>query len=326
MAVKSVGFAIGNLRAKENRLLKHSDLARFMSAKSTDELAAMLRDSGIGDPASQNEVPEILREDTEKLWSYLKDIAPDMSVFEPFLYENDFHNLKAILKAVVRNTDYSGLLLLPANVDIKDIETAIKEKRFDILPQFMRDCAEQAYETLVSGGDPQLADCIIDAGCMTAQYEKAKTLKNAAVREVLISAVFYNNIKAALRSAKAQKSSAFLEKALTENGVVSKSALKNAALGGEEKVLELLDSVTEMNGQTAAECYRRSPAEFEKFCDNRRIAAAKKCRYVTMGYEPLVGYMLARAAQTKDIRIIYSGIKTGQSSEQISERLRELYD
>lgn len=326
MAAKSVGFAIGNLRAKENRLLKQSDLTRFMSAKSADQLAAMLRDRGIGDPASQKEVPEILKEDTEKLWSYLKCIAPDMSVFEPFLYENDFHNLKAILKAVVRNTDYSDLLLLPANVDIKYIETAIKEKRFDILPDFMRKSAEEAYEALVSGGDPQLSDCIIDAGCMTAQYEKAKTIKNAAVREVLISAVFYNNIKAALRSAKARKSSAFLEKTLTENGVVSKSALKNAALGGEEKVLELLDSVTEMNGQTAAECYRRSPAEFEKFCDNRRIAAGRKCRYVTMGDEPLVGYMLARTAQTKDIRIIYSGIKTGQSSEQISERLRELYD
>ena len=326
MAVKSGGFAIGNLRAKENRLLKQSDLARFMSAKSTDELSSMLRDSGIGDPASQSTVPEILREDTEKLWSYLYDIAPDMSVFEPFLYENDFHNLKAILKAVVRNTDYSDLLLLPANVDIKYIETAIKEKRFDILPDFMRKSAEEAYETLVKGADPQLADCIIDAGCMTAQYEKAKELKNAAARDVLISTVFYNNIKAALRSARAQKSAAFLEKALTENGVVSKTALKNAALGGEEKVLELLDSSSEMNGQTAAECYRRSPAEFEKFCDNRRIAVAGKCRYVTMGDEPLVGYMLARMAQTKDIRIIYSGIKTGQSSEQISERLRELYD
>ena len=48
MPVKSVGFAIGNLRARENRLLKQSDMSQLLSAKNTDELANMLRDKGIG--------------------------------------------------------------------------------------------------------------------------------------------------------------------------------------------------------------------------------------------------------------------------------------
>ena len=42
MSVKSVGFAIGNLRARENRLLKAGDLNQLSAAKSTDELAKML--------------------------------------------------------------------------------------------------------------------------------------------------------------------------------------------------------------------------------------------------------------------------------------------
>ena len=48
MPEKSVGFAIGNLRARENRLLKKNDLSGFAAANNVTELARMLRDKGIG--------------------------------------------------------------------------------------------------------------------------------------------------------------------------------------------------------------------------------------------------------------------------------------
>ena len=48
MPEKSVGFAIGNLRARENRLLKKNDLSGFAAANNVTELARMLHDKGIG--------------------------------------------------------------------------------------------------------------------------------------------------------------------------------------------------------------------------------------------------------------------------------------
>lgn len=324
MAVKSVGFAIGNLRARENRLLKSGDLNQLSAAKSTDELAKMLTDRGIG-ATDTSDVPQLLREETEKLWEYVTENAPDMSAFEPFLYENDFHNYKAVLKGVVRGREYESLLILPATVEISYIERAVKEKRFDLLPEFMRSSAEEAYSVFTKTGDSQLADCIIDGGLMTAQLNKAKKIGNPVILKLITVTVFYNNIKAALRAAKANKSAAFLNTVLTETGVVSKKAMVLAALSGEEKLLELLAGVSELGGGEAAEAYRRSPAEFEKFADDRVINTAKQCKYITVGIEPIVGYMLARKAEITDLRIIYSGIKTGQPTEKTRERLRELY-
>lgn len=324
MAVKSVGFAIGNLRARENRLLKSGDLNQLSAAKSTDELAKMLTDRGIG-ATDTSDVPVLLSEETEKLWEYVTENAPDMSAFEPFLYENDFHNYKAVLKGVVRGREYEGLLILPATVEISYIERAVKEKRFDLLSEFMRSAAEEAYSVFTKTGDSQLADCIIDAGLMTAQIDKAKKIGNRVILKLITVTVFYNNMKAALRAAKANKSAAFLNTVLTETGVVSKKAMVAAALSGEEKLLELLTGVSELGGGEAAEAYRRSPAEFEKFADDRVINTAKQCKYITVGIEPIVGYMLARKAEITDLRIIYSGIKTGQPTEKTRERLRELY-
>ena len=324
MAVKSVGFAIGNLRARENRLLKSGDLNQLSVAKSTDELAKMLTDRGIG-ATDTSDVPVLLSEETEKLWEYVTENAPDMSAFEPFLYENDFHNYKAVLKGVVRGREYESLLILPATVEISSLSRAVKEKRFDLQPEFMRSAAEEAYSVFTKTGDSQLADCIIDAGLMTAQIDKAKKIGNRVILKLITVTVFYNNMKAALRAAKANKSAAFLNTVLTETGVVSKKAMVSAALSGEEKLLELLTGVSELCGGEAAEAYRRSPAEFEKFADDRVINTAKQCKYITVGIEPIVGYMLARKAEITDLRIIYSGIKTGQPTEKTRERLRELY-
>lgn len=324
MSVKSVGFAIGNLRARENRLLKSGDLNQLSAAKSTDELAKMLTDRGIG-ATDTSDVPKLLSEETEKLWEYVTENAPDMSAFEPFLYENDFHNYKAVLKGVVRGREYESLLILPATVEISSLERAVKEKRFDLLPDFMRSAAEEAYSVFTKTGDSQLADCIIDAGLMTAQIDKAKKIGNRVILRLITVTVFYNNMKAALRAAKANKSAAFLNTVLTETGVVSKKAMVAAALSGEEKLLELMSKAAELGGGEAAEVFRHSPAEFEKFADDCVIKAARQCKYITVGIEPIVGYMLARKAEITDLRIIYSGIKTGQPTEKTRERLRELY-
>lgn len=324
MPERSVGFAIGNLRARENRLLKKNDLSGFAAASNVTELARMLRDKGIG-KTDNADVPTLLHEDAEEMWKYLTDNAPDTVAFAPFLCENDFHNYKAVLKGIIRGREYEDLLILPASVELPALQKAVKEKRFDLLPDYMQKPAAEAYEVLVQSGDSQLADCIIDAGCMSAQTLLAEKSKNTVIKDLITVSVFYKNIKAALRAAKTGRSAQFTESTLTETGVVSKKAMVTAALGGEEKVLELLGKAVAVGGAEAAEAYKKSPGEFEKYADNRLLSTAKRCKYITIGIEPLIGYMLARKVQITDLQIIYSGVKTGQGSDKTLERLRELY-
>lgn len=323
MPVKSYGFAIGNLRAKETALLTRADMMQLSSAPDTDALYGLLKDRGIGSDAK--DIPGLLTEETGKLWKYITDNAPDMDAFAPFLLENDYHNYKAVLKSVIRSTDYDGLLILPALTDVKVLERAVKEKRFDLLPEAMKKPAAQAYDVLLANGDSQLADCIMDAGCMQAQTEAAKASKNRIVIDCIAVTVFYNNIKAALRSAKAGKSQNFLDTVLTETGIVSKRAMITAALDGEEALLALIQKASSVGGNAAAVAYQKSAAAFERFTDDRLMATAKKCKYITSGAEPLIGYMLARKAEIKNLRIIYSGVATGMPAESIMERLREVY-
>lgn len=324
MPEKSVGFAIGNLRARENKLLRKNDMSQLVAAGSTDELAKLLRDKGIGKTETAD-VPLLLSEETEQMWKYITEFAPDENAFAPFICENDFHNYKAVLKGVIRGREYKDLLILPASVELTALEKSVKEKSFDALPEYMRKSAREAYDVLAKSGDSQLADCIIDAGCMDAQRAAALKTKNAIIKELITVSVFYKNIKAALRAAKSTRNAEFLESALTETGVVSKSELVKAALSGEEEVLKLLSKAVTVGGAGAAKAYKTSPGEFEKYADNKLLSVAGKCKLVTLGVEPLVGYMLAKKAEIMDLRIVYSGVKTGKEPEKTLERLRELY-
>jgi len=327
MPVKSYGFAIGNLAARQNTLLKKSDLIQLLAAKDVDVLSDALRDRGLGNRTSNEDVPTILKSENTKLWEFLREISPDDSLFLPFTVENDFHNYKAVLKGVVKNVDYTDSLILPSDVSEKTLKTAVEEKRFDLLPDCMTDSAKRAYEILTSSGDAQLSDAVLDAACMTEQRRivSDKGYKCPIAQEIVEYTVFFNNVKTALRAAKAQKNGAFLDEALTETAFISKNELKNATLSGVDELLEKLSSISNA-GNGAVESYKKSAGNFERFCDDYVMNIAKKAKLITLGSDPIVGYMMARKAEIKDIRIIYSGIKTGRPEAEITGRLRELYD
>ena len=326
MAVKSSGFAVGNLRARENTLLKRSDMTQLAGLSSTDTLASFLQDHGFGERGFPASVPELLKQETERLWNYLYDVAPDPKIFDPFLLENDFHNLKVLLKALVKGVDGSENLLFPVTVDPKTVRTALEEKRYDLLPEWMRAATVRAFEVLVSTGDAQLCDGVLDAACMTAQTQlvHARDYRCDLARELIEETVLSNMLKATLRCAKAGKDTAFLSETLVDTTAFSKQQLKTAALSGVDGVLELMEK---RGGSLAlaAERFQQSPSEFERYCDNRLMAVARKAKRITMGVEPLIGYYMARMAEIRNIRILYSGIKTGQPLEVLTERLRELY-
>ena len=325
MSVKSYGFAIGSLRARENTLLKEKDFDSFILSESTEQLARQMSDKGIGKSANTLDIPLMLKTETENLWEYITDIAPDTHTFAPFFYENDFHNLKAVLKATALGIDFKGLLITPASVDTDTLVRAVEEKRFDILPEFIGNAAKPAYEILNTTKDAQLTDGVLDAACISAHLNAVKKQKSSVIADIIKTKVFYSSLKTALRAAKAEKTAEFLDITLTDNGIIPLKDLKKAALSGEKKVLELIEKVDKMQGERAAELYEESAWKMEKFADELVEKQAAICLKTTTGIEPIIGFMLLKVNDIKNLRIIYSGVKTGQNKEFIKERLRKVY-
>ncbi len=313
----SWGFSVGNVRAREGSLLKRQDLLELAAFSNEKQLIQALLDKGFGKTAT--EIEQMVKSETDDLWEYVKTTSADFSVFAPFLLDNDYHNIKVVIKGVLSGKEYKHLLLSPSVIDVEVLQTAIKEKKFSLLPEFCAQDVSDGYSLLAATSDAQLVDGILDKSRMKASLNLVENA-SSVLREYIETKVLFENIKVALRGAKAQKDADFYNKTLYFPG--NETALKNAALEGVQAVEEWLLSFE----KPAAESLKKSSSEFEKYVDNRLMAIIKKAKYISHGPDVIIAYVFAKLAEIRAVLMIASGIRTEAGETAIRERLRELYD
>ena len=317
----SWGFSVGNVRAKESTLLKGNDLEQLASLSNEEQLLSALKDKGFGGADASGSIDEILKHETEQLWEYAKSTSADFSVFYPLLIDNDYHNLKTVIKGFLSGKSYDNLMLRPSVIDTEIIETAIKEKQFSLLPEFIKDAAKEAYEVLARTSDAQLADAILDRSKMKAALD----MSSGFVKEYVEVKVFYENVKTLIKAAKFGKDNDFLKRAVY-CFIPALEDLQIAALGGEKEVLERIALKDIFGSKVAIEQYKKSPSSFEKYVDEKLMETVRTAKRITMGPEVLMAYVLARLREIKEIGRLASGIRTNSGEATIRERLRMLYD
>lgn len=314
----SWGFSVGNVRAREVSLFKKRDLVEMAGCSSEQQLITALSDKGFGGADSKT-AEQAAKYETEALWEYVRTTAADFSVFNPFLLDNDYHNLKAVIKGVLSGREYKNMLLFPTVTDIELIETAVKEKKFSILPQYMAEDAENSYSLLAATGDVQLCDGMLDKSRMKASVMLCKNAPEV-LSEYIKSKVFFESVKVALRGSKMGKNADFMRKTLyLEQGLDS---LVSSATEGVDAVLEWL----KLRDDGAAESFKISPSEFEKYADNCLMSVVRKAKFKTSGPDVMTGFVLAKLAEIRAVLMIATGIRTETHEDKIRERLRELYD
>lgn len=323
MAV-SYEFSIGSVRAHENALFTKTDIEQLLGCKTTDALCQTLSDKGYGSTAAFDVMAQ---RHMDGVWQYLKSVAPDFSVFTPFLLQNDVHNFKVALKGTMSARDYyTELLLSPSVVDHSVIIDAVEHRNMKDLPGWMQGPAEKAYDLLAHTQDARACDAVLDKAAMLEMLRLSDSYRSAFLKEYFRTLVFYNNIKIALRAARTGADKHYLKSAMPRFEGFDRDAVIRAAVKGMDALLELLSKTSAFDCNKAVEQYQKSPSAFEKFADDKLILLAREsCKRASEGAEPLLGYYLGEEAQRKVLQIIYSGVKTGAESDQIRERLREIY-
>ena len=320
----SYEYSIGSVRAKENALFQKSDIEQLLACESLAQFCQTLRDKGWG---SGENFDDISQDHTDKMWAYLKSVAPDFSIFTPFLIQNDVHNFKVTLKGTMSARKYyEKLLLSPCTVEHGDIIYAVEHRDMKKLPVWMAQPAEKAYELLAHTGDAKSCDAVLDKAVMQEMLSFSKGLKSAFLQAYFKTLVFYNNVKIALRSARTGADKNYLKLALCDAEGFETDRIITSAVKGSDALVDTLAKYSEFDGKAAMEQFKKSPTAFEKFVDDKLLIMAKEsCKRASEGAEPLLGYYLGEEAEKKVLHIIASGIKTGTDTEIIRERLREIY-
>lgn len=322
MSDTKYAYAVARIRAMEVSLFSAATIEQLIACKSYESCLDFLREKGWGDPDGEKTAEAILEREEEKIWEVMKELSVDQKNFEILFYQNWFHNLKAAIKKVCTGDEDRNIYFEGGNVLPQDLENAIREKDFASLPEFMREAAQDAVETMLHSRDGQLCDCIIDQATLKAIRNAGKANANQVIKAYAENTVAVADIKIAVRSQKTGKAQDFMTRSMVECDSLNIEALMMAALGGQDAICEYLSS----NGYgEAAECLKTSPSAFERWCDNRMIQTIKPQKSNPFSVGPLVAYVLARENEIKTVRIILTCKQNDLTDDAIRERVREMY-
>lgn len=321
MTEEQYTYAVARIRSKELTLLSKSDIEQLMNCRSEKECMRQLLDKGWGKTGEEN-AEQLLTAEWEKTWELIKELVEDMSVFYTFLYDIDFHNLKAAIKEVYKGTEIGNIYLSNGTIKPEVIYEAVKNSDFNKLPEYMRDCAREAYKIQLHTKDSQLCEVIIDKAALEAIYKKGKESGNDLLSLYAELKVAAADIKIIIRSLKTGKDRSFMERALAECETLDKEKLISVAQSGEEAIYEYL-AMTDYSDAVLA--LKESPSAFERWCDDLIIRNIRPQKYNSFTVSPLAAYILARENEIGTVRIILSGRKNDISEALIRERLREMY-
>ena len=316
-------YAVARIRAQEVSLLTNAVIEQLLACKSAEQALQLLVEKGWGDlTAGTLDADEVLNKEEEKMWQTIREVAPDMHVFDVLSLPKLYHNLKAAIKEVCTEVENKNIFYDDCEIPGEEMFALVQNKEFDKLPGNMSATAREAFDTLLHTRDGQLCDLIIDHATLEAMLEAGKKSGEKIIEEYAQTAVAIADIKIAERSQKTGKNAEFMKKAMVNCSEINVDQLTQAALAGAEEIAQYLEGTSYREG---ADALRISPSAFERWCDNKMTDSMRSQKYESFSVGPLLAYLLARQNEIKTVRIILTGKQNEFPDEAIRERIREMY-
>jgi len=312
-------YAVAYIRTLENKMLTQQDLDALLLADSYASALHLLSEKGYRD-AEEKPLDVLLKNELERAWETAREVYPAEAPIDVLLYQNDFHNLKTILKANAANQSWQELVLSPSVCDPQLLADAIREKQFGDLPDFLQEPAEASYQILTEYFDGQLMEIAVDRFAYLAMKQRAKQEKNDFLIGWVERNILCANLEIALRASHRTKE--FLEGALIPCTLLDTDALLLSALEGRESVISKIADAGYPQGADAA---TESLGKFNQWCAHFLMDYLKIAKQSCFGFEPILAFLVAKQREIQSVRIILSGKFHEMDVKIIKERLRDLY-
>ncbi len=304
-------------------LLTNAVIEQLLACKSAEQALQLRVEKGWGDlTAGTLDADEVLNKEEEKMWQTIREVAPDMHVFDVLSLPKLYHNLKAAIKEVCTEVENKNIFCDDCEIPGEEMFALVGTKEFDKLPGNMPATAREAFDTLLHTRDGQLCDLIIDHATLESMLEAGKKSGEKIIEEYAQTAVAIADIKIAVRSQKTGKNAEFMKKAMVNCSEINVDQLTQAALAGAEEIAQYRKE--HLIVKVPMHCVI-SPSAFERWCDNKMTDSMRSQKYESFSVGPLLAYLLARQNEIKTVRIILTGKQNEFPDEAIRERIREMY-
>lgn len=325
-------YASSRIRVAEKRLLTPQQLQQLFAAQDYQEALRLFRETPYG--VSLSRAPEelsydeALRMETRRLSRELAEAAPGSPLLGLFTLEDEFHNLKILLKQQVLGKDFSQLLVEVPGQNLLYLRKLVEQPERNPRESLQEMALSEALKELDQTADLQRGEFVLDRALFAAELELARQLDSPLIENWVRTRIDLQNLGTALRLRLSEGSEERFSLAFIPGGELAKvtllplvSELGDEELGGESFTRRLPFREPLLSAVVSA-LAKRDPARLEKARDEATLRAAREALKVTYGPEVLFGYALSRQMEILNLRILLVSLQSGGKAEVRDNRLR----
>lgn len=320
------------VRTLEKDLLGKDIMDKMAESNSADDVLKILSETMYGDDSVNFKDPHdyerVLSEQTTMLFKFLYEICPVKDAIDLFSLKYDYHNLKVLLKSTYLRNDLNHLMYDIGTIPASKIKQYFSDEDYSKLSPQMSFGVRQVINEFCSNKDPQIIDVLLDHALYSEITGMLKKLDSPYLSELIKLMIDLTNIRIFVRVKVQNKDKEFLESVLIKNGSlrfnIFTSSLPDSLESFPDKIKHT--GYSEKIREAILEYLKvRSLTKLEKASDDIIMNQVKKGKYVSLGIEPVIGYLTAKETEIKNIRIIMVGKINNVSPGIIKERLRDTY-
>jgi len=320
-------FQSARVRALEIQMLSRVALQDMANAENFDQALDMLGASeytpaqGSRSFAELESTLQLRRAAVRELFDAL---CIDEPIAELFRTRDDFANLRlAVRRAMVGKaigSDYSN----QGNAAAEDFEQAFEEQDragSEVLPDYMRQAAEQAILAYYQKKDIRQIDYAIDAFQARYNLQKAFELDSLFLVGLFRIQTDLTNIRTMLRLKFTESEQ---RKCFLDGGYVEIERLQRGLDTGYEALAALFFATPYFQVVETGAGYltsNRSFLKLEQQCEEYIAGYSKSTSQITAGSQPVIAYLLLKEDEIRTVRLIMTAKKNNLETKLILDRI-----
>ena len=324
-------YGSAHVRALENAIVGRDRILRMAQSKSVEDAYALLSEAGI--PLVRNGEGRICREETllsilKRAYETVVALVPDSGAIRLWLYPYDCNNVKATIKAFIRGIDPDSMTFDFGTVPVGAIAEMVKKGSFYGLPTAMLKAAHDAVSAYAKTKNPQQIDLILDRACYADMLREATASGNEFVLRLVRARIDLINVSIAIRILRMRCGDAgvaLLTESMLYGGEIDREVLIAHFGKGEASLLSYLHSTSYGRFADAFLASDGATSSLDRVADDFLMEIVKETKFIPIGLEVMVAFLLAHEYEVKNLRIVLAGKEAALAASIIQERIRESY-
>ena len=318
---KDLTYTNGVIAVREKYLLKDKILK--LCETGAEEALRSLSESGFGKGIEISSVygyEKLVAADEQSIDEFIREYAPSKAETEYLLSPRDFHNAKALVKAIYLDLEAEKLLAPDGLIPAGKILECIKDNNLQPLNKELQEAVKAAVELFEENGASGAEIGVIFEKAQFAHLS-AVCSKNLLLKKLIAVKADMTNILTALRS----DSEDYAKKCFVKGGKLTEVQLLK--LFEEDKANAVLNFKDTPYYDFVKSCVDAKVSgqpltQAEKVAESYEAEYFNAKKYELRRSQPFLYYVFRRRAENSNVRILFVCLLAGMREAEIKRRLR----